>query len=99
MTRRESRANPGPAGERAAIRPGCRAPQIVGASPAMRDVFEMVARVAATRSTMLIHGETGTGKELIARAIHAASPRAVRSCRSTAVPWPRACSSLSCSAT
>src|SRR5262249_50630316 len=61
-----------------AARPGCRAPQIVGASPAMRDVFEMVARVAATRSTVLIHGETGTGKELIARAIHAASPRADR---------------------
>jgi two-component system, NtrC family, response regulator AtoC len=78
MTRRESRANPGPTGERAAARPGCRAPQIVGASPPMRDVFEMVARVAATRSTVLIQGETGTGKELIARAIHAASPRAGR---------------------
>jgi transcriptional regulator with GAF, ATPase, and Fis domain len=78
MTRRESRATPEPAGERAAARSGCRAPQIVGASPPMRDVFEMVARVAATRSTVLIQGETGTGKELIARAIHAASPRAGR---------------------
>ena len=64
--------------ERAAARASCRAPHIVGASSAMRDVFDMVARVAATRSTVLIQGETGTGKELIARAIHAASPRADR---------------------
>ena len=55
-----------------------RAPRIVGASRPMGDVLEMVARVARTRSTVLIQGETGTGKELIARAIHAASPRAVR---------------------
>jgi len=44
----------------------------------MHAVFELIARVAATRSTVLIQGETGTGKELIARAIHAASPRADR---------------------
>jgi len=56
----------------------CRAPRIVGASQPIRDVLEMVGRVARTRSTVLIQGETGTGKELIARAIHAASPRAVR---------------------
>ena len=54
------------------------AKEIVGASPAMREVLEMVARVAQTRSTVLIQGETGTGKELIARAIHTASPRADR---------------------
>ena len=59
--------------------PACRAPQIVGASRPMRDVLAMVARVAGTRSTVLIQGETGTGKELIARAIHSASPRARRS--------------------
>jgi len=52
--------------------------EIVGASASMREVLEMVARVARTRSTVLIQGETGTGKELIARAIHAASPRADR---------------------
>jgi len=64
--------------QRAPVRPSCRAPQIVGSSRPMRDVFEMIARVATTRSTVLIQGETGTGKELIARAIHAASPRADR---------------------
>src|SRR5262245_14963371 len=51
---------------------------IVGTSERMREVYEVVARVASTRSTVLIQGETGTGKELIARAIHAASPRADR---------------------
>ena len=55
-----------------------RVKEIVGASPAIRAVLEMVARVGRTRSTVLIQGETGTGKELIARAIHAASPRAGR---------------------
>src|SRR5438046_1044806 len=55
-----------------------RVKEIVGASPAIRAVLEMVARVGRTRSTVLIQGETGTGKELIARAIHAASPRADR---------------------
>ncbi len=51
---------------------------IVGGSVGMLEVFEMVRRVAPTRSTVLIQGETGTGKELIARAIHSASPRADR---------------------
>jgi formate hydrogenlyase transcriptional activator len=49
--------------------------QIVGNSPALRVVLEQAGRVAATDSTVLIQGETGTGKELIARAIHNASPR------------------------
>jgi formate hydrogenlyase transcriptional activator len=49
--------------------------QIVGNSPALRIVLEQVERVAAADSTVLIQGETGTGKELIAHAIHNASPR------------------------
>ena len=49
---------------------------IVGSSEAMRVVLDMVARVAATDSTVLITGETGSGKELIARAVHQRSRRA-----------------------
>ena len=52
--------------------------QIVGNSPALRTVLEQVERVAAADSTVLIQGETGTGKELIAHAIHNASPRSGR---------------------
>ncbi len=53
-------------------------PNIVGKSEAIQRVLDLVAQVAPTRSTVLITGETGTGKELIAKAIHAASPRADR---------------------
>jgi len=48
---------------------------IVGKSPALRRVLEHVAIVAPTDSTVLLHGETGTGKELVARAIHNLSSR------------------------
>jgi PAS domain S-box-containing protein len=49
--------------------------EIVGHSPALTAVLDNVRRVAATDATVLITGETGTGKELIARAIHSSSPR------------------------
>jgi formate hydrogenlyase transcriptional activator len=49
--------------------------EIIGQSPALLDVLEKVNRVAKTDATVLITGETGTGKELIARAIHSASHR------------------------
>jgi DNA-binding NtrC family response regulator len=48
---------------------------IIGESPAMQRVFEIVQQVAPSRVTVLITGETGTGKELIAHAIHNLSPR------------------------
>lgn len=48
---------------------------IVGRSAAMRQVMDMVERVAPTRATVLIAGETGTGKELVARAVHELSDR------------------------
>ena len=51
---------------------------IVGKSPAIQKVLEQVAIVAPTDSTVLLHGETGTGKELIARAIHNLSSRRQR---------------------
>jgi DNA-binding NtrC family response regulator len=50
--------------------------QLVGASPGLERVRRLVARVAASDSNVLIRGETGTGKELVARAIHEGSPRA-----------------------
>ena len=48
---------------------------ILSKSPRMHDVFELISHVAQTISTVLIFGETGTGKELVARAVHEASPR------------------------
>lgn len=52
--------------------------QIIGNSPALESVLDQVERVAPTDSTVLIQGETGTGKELIAHAIHNVSPRCGR---------------------
>jgi DNA-binding NtrC family response regulator len=50
--------------------------KIIGRAPAMERMFDMVERVAPTRATVLITGDTGTGKELVARAIHEISDRA-----------------------
>ncbi|RFZ91368.1 AAA family ATPase [Mucilaginibacter conchicola] len=49
--------------------------EIVGSSPAMKNIFHLVTQVAQSNSSVLILGETGTGKELIARALHNDSPR------------------------
>jgi transcriptional regulator with GAF, ATPase, and Fis domain len=48
---------------------------LVGSSPAMEQVFRIISLVGPRRCTVLIGGETGTGKEMVARAIHAAGPR------------------------
>src|SRR5215210_6723435 len=49
--------------------------QIIGRSPRMQAVYQMIETVAAVQSTILITGESGTGKELVARAVHNFSPR------------------------
>lgn len=49
---------------------------MIGESPAMREVYALTRRVAESSATVLLTGETGTGKELVARAIHELSPRA-----------------------
>ncbi|HZT61197.1 MAG TPA: sigma 54-interacting transcriptional regulator, partial [Pyrinomonadaceae bacterium] len=51
---------------------------LTGRSPAMIELYKEIARVAPSRSTVLIVGESGTGKELVARSIHKHSPRAAR---------------------
>ena len=51
---------------------------IIGNSPLMKEVYDVMRRVAGTSATVLIFGETGTGKELVAKAIHQNSPRKAR---------------------
>jgi len=51
-------------------------PGVVGASPAMRQVYRLTRLAAPTPASVLLIGETGTGKELVARAVHQLSPRA-----------------------
>jgi DNA-binding NtrC family response regulator len=50
--------------------------QMIGTAPAMIEIYKKVSRVAPTTATVIIEGETGTGKELVARMIHSFSPRA-----------------------
>jgi len=61
----------------------------IGRSRAMRDVFDQIRMVAPTDSTVLVCGETGTGKELVARAVHRLSPRRAQvflKCNCAAIP-------------
>jgi Nif-specific regulatory protein len=60
---------------RAQVRDRFRFENIIGDSPAMHEVFAVVGQVANSRATVLLLGETGTGKEMIAKAIHYNSPR------------------------
>jgi two-component system, NtrC family, response regulator PilR len=60
---------------RLALRDQGRFTEIVGKSPKMQQVFQLISQAAPSRSTILVVGESGTGKELVAKAIHATSPR------------------------
>src|SRR5882672_704253 len=60
-----------------------RAPRLVAEGSAMKEVLRVVHKVAPTPTTVLIEGESGSGKELIARALHDPSPRAERDRKST----------------
>ena len=71
----ERRTPEGGRAVRAPRRP-VRLADVAGRSPAMLEVFKTVARVAPSRTNVLILGESGTGKELVARALHHQSPRA-----------------------
>ncbi len=78
---------------RAQLRDRYRFDSIVGQSGAMQQVFQTLELVAPMNSTVLIHGETGTGKELIARTIHHNSPRAEQrfvAFNAAAIPEPLA---------
>ena len=55
-----------------------RSPDIVGEAPAMQEVFRAIGRLARSNITVLINGDSGTGKELVARALHRHSPRSDR---------------------
>jgi DNA-binding NtrC family response regulator len=57
-----------------AIKPG-RFHNLVGQSPPMREVYSLVRSLARVRTTALVTGQTGAGKELVARALHATGPR------------------------
>jgi two-component system response regulator PilR (NtrC family) len=60
---------------RTALKDQGRFTEIVGKSPRMQQVFQLITQAAPSRSTILVVGESGTGKELVAKAIHANSPR------------------------
>ena len=76
------------------------APSLIGETPSMRRVKQLIDKIAPTDSAVLILGETGTGKELVARRIHELSLRATaRSSPSTAGPWRRTSSKANSSAT
>jgi two-component system nitrogen regulation response regulator GlnG len=69
-------ATPAPPAAPAASSAADRAPQLIGDTPAMRALFRGIGRLAQAPLSVLINGETGTGKELVANALHRESPRA-----------------------
>jgi two-component system nitrogen regulation response regulator GlnG len=76
-------------------------PEILGQAPAMQDVFRAIGRLSQSNVTVLITGESGSGKELVARALHRTARARANgpSSPSTRRPFPRTCWSPNCSAT
>ncbi len=64
--------------ESSAVEPAEATPEILGAAPAMQEVFRAIGRLAQSHATVLINGESGSGKELVARALHRHSPRGAK---------------------
>lgn len=64
--------------ESAALEPVAEAPEILGLAPAMQEVFRAIGRLSQSTATVLITGESGSGKELVARALHRHSARAAK---------------------
>ncbi len=77
LTLGQSRIRCLPIDERVRIEPSPREQfgELVGANPKMREVYTILERIAPTDATVVVEGETGTGKELVARALHGASRR------------------------
>lgn len=67
------------ASRKSGAEPDVRVEGMIGSSSAMKEIYSKIHRVAPTSATVLVLGETGTGKELAARAIHQESPRAEKS--------------------
>lgn len=67
-----SHANESPVAESVAV------PEIIGAAPSMQEVFRAIGRLSRSNITVLINGQSGTGKELVAQALHRHSPRAAK---------------------
>ncbi len=62
--------------EQVAVERMAEAPEMLGQAPAMQDVFRAIGRLSQSNVTVMITGESGSGKELVARALHKHSPRA-----------------------
>ncbi len=76
LPEREPEPEPPPSTQPPASGSDAGPPQLIGDTPAMRALFRAIGRLAQAPLSVLIHGETGTGKELVANALHRESPRA-----------------------
>jgi two-component system nitrogen regulation response regulator GlnG len=78
IVRRAVKQHTRPSGTQTRL-PDAESPEIIGAAPAMQEVFRAIGRLSRSHMTVLLTGESGTGKELVARALHRHSPRSHKS--------------------